>query len=128
MAHDGRRNQVLGILRHSRVALDDDQIAEAAQMNRVYVNVICRQLAADGLTLRSHGAAGKLVNLAIGEGLGGPVSLITHETAGQRPRRRSVDRLAERIRDLVTSFADCVSAFEASEAFPGPRSPAIGQP
>jgi hypothetical protein len=48
-AREGRRGQVLGILRQSGVALDDDQIAEAAQMNRVYVNVICRQLAAEGL-------------------------------------------------------------------------------
>jgi hypothetical protein len=120
MAHEeGRRNQVLGILRQSQVALDDDQIAQAAQMNRVYVNMICRQLAADGLTLRSHGTAGKLVNLAIGGGLGAPVPLITDEAARQRPRW-AAGRLAERVEELIASFADCVATFEASEAFPGP--------
>src|SRR6266516_7803682 len=121
MAHEeGRRNQVLGILRQSQVALDDDQIAQAAQMNRVYVNVICRQLAADGLTLRRHGAAGKLVNLAIGGDLGASVPLIAHQAARQRPRLRAADRLAERVEELIASFADCVAAFEAREAFPGP--------
>ena len=33
------------LIRQSPVPLDDDQIAQAAQMNRVYVNTICRQLA-----------------------------------------------------------------------------------
>jgi len=42
---DGRRDQVLMLIRQSPVPLDDDQIAQAAQMNRVYVNTICRQLA-----------------------------------------------------------------------------------
>ena len=36
--------------------LDDDQIAAAAGMNRVYVNQLCRQLAAEGLIVRQHGA------------------------------------------------------------------------
>lgn len=70
--------------------------------------------------MRSLGAAGKLVNRAIGEDLGASVSLITHEAARQRPRRHSADRLTERVEDLIASFAECVSAFEASEAFPGP--------
>lgn len=41
---------MLALILHSDAPLDDDQIAQAAQMNRVYVNVICRQLAEDGLT------------------------------------------------------------------------------
>jgi hypothetical protein len=41
----GRRDQVLRLVRQSHVPLDDDQAAQAAQMNRVYVNAICRQLA-----------------------------------------------------------------------------------
>ena len=56
---------MLKILRQSPVALDDDQVAQAAQMNRVYVNVICRQLAGDGLIVRSRGNEGKLVNVAV---------------------------------------------------------------
>ena len=31
---------MLRILRQSHAALDDDQIAEAVRMNRVYVNII----------------------------------------------------------------------------------------
>lgn len=40
MADEGRRGQMLRILRQSHAALDDDQIAEAVRMNRVYVNII----------------------------------------------------------------------------------------
>ena len=109
--------EVLGI---SRLALDDDQIARAAEMNRVYVNVICRQLAADGLIARSHGAGGKLLNVAVNGDLGTSVAPVADETAGLRPRRRAPGRLSERVEALVGSFADCVAAFEASEAFPGP--------
>jgi hypothetical protein len=58
--------QVLRIVRESRVPLDDDQIAQAAQMNRVYVNMICRQLAAEGVLIRWQRAAGKLVNAPAG--------------------------------------------------------------
>jgi hypothetical protein len=77
---------VLGILRRSRLALDDDQIAQAAQMNRVYVNVICRQLAADGLIARSQGAEGKLVNVAAASDLATSVAPLADETSGLRPR------------------------------------------
>ena len=119
MPRQGRRDQVLGILRRSRVALDDDQIAQAAEMNRVYVNVICRQLAADGLIARSQGAEGKLVNVAVAGDLGTSAASVADETAGPRARRRVAGRLAERVEVLIASFADCVAAFEASEAFPG---------
>jgi hypothetical protein len=120
MPRQGRRDQVLGILRRSRVALDDDQIAQAAEMNRVYVNVICRQLAADGLIARSQDAEGKLVNVAVAGDLGTSAASVADETAGPRARRRVAGRLAERIEALIASFADCVAKFEASEAFPGP--------
>lgn len=50
---------MLALIRHSDTPLDDDQIAQAAQMNRVHVNMICRQLAEDKLIVRSRSAAGK---------------------------------------------------------------------
>jgi hypothetical protein len=46
-----------------------------------------RQLAAEGLTLRSHCAAGKLVDLAIGGDSGAPVPPITPAALRRRPRR-----------------------------------------
>ncbi len=116
----GRRDQVLAILRRSRLALDDDQIAQAAEMNRVYVNVICRQLAADGLIARSRGAEGKLVNVAVRGDLGTLVAPVAVGTARLRTGRRVPGWLAERVDALVGSFPDCVVAFEASGAFPGP--------
>jgi len=63
MPREGRRSQVLGIIRQSHTALDDDQIAQAAKMNRVYVNVVCRQLASERLIVRAPGPEGKLVNM-----------------------------------------------------------------
>jgi hypothetical protein len=89
-------------------------------MNRVYVNVICRQLAADGLIARSHGAAGKLVNVAVAGDLGTSIVPAADETAALRRRRRVPGWLAERVEALIASFADCVAAFEANEALPGP--------
>jgi hypothetical protein len=123
--HEGRRGQVLRILRQSRVPLDDDQIAEAAHMNRVYVNVICRQLAADGLIIRDRGAGGKLANVAADpDGIANPALVADQFSAGVAPRRglrqRTANRQAERIQELIASFADCVAAFEARQAFPGP--------
>lgn len=62
---EGRRDHVLELIRQSRVPLDDDEIAEAAQMNRIYVNTICRRLAGNGLIVRIPGSRGKLVNAAL---------------------------------------------------------------
>jgi hypothetical protein len=62
--NESRKSEVLRILRRSHIPLDDDQIAQAAQMNRHYVNAIRRQLAADRVIIRSQGDAGKLVNMA----------------------------------------------------------------
>ena len=64
---DGGRSQMLEIIRQSHAALDDDQIAQAAKMNRVYVNVICWQLASDGLIVRAPGPkAGSSICPAVG--------------------------------------------------------------
>jgi hypothetical protein len=100
--------------------LDDDQIAQAAKMNRVYVNMICRQLTSDGLIVRTPGPEGKLVNMS---GDGGQASAVLLPTDSQRRThqpRRVAGRLAERVEELVGGFADCVTIFEANEAFTGP--------
>jgi hypothetical protein len=119
MAGNGRRSQVLEILRRSPEPLDDDQVAAAAQMNRVYVNHLCRQLAAEGLIVRQRGNGGKLVSV-VADGQPASAANPPLADARPRPRRQTAARWAERVEKLVTSFADCVAAFEASEAFPGP--------
>jgi hypothetical protein len=116
---------VLALIRHSDAPLDDDQIAQAAQMNRVYVNMICRQLAEDKLIVRRRSGAGKLVNSATSSS-----DLWAHENVTgeppeearpwRGPRRRAAERLTERIQQLTAEFAECVAVFEASQAFPGP--------
>ena len=116
---------MLRILRESRVPLDDDQIAQAAQMNRVYVNTLCRQLAMDGLIIRGPGADGKLVSVAVGRDQPASPGLVMDTspeggTPRPRPRRRSADWLPRRIQRLISGFARYVTAFEASQAFPGP--------
>jgi len=121
----GRRDQVLRIIRQSRVALDDDQIARAAQMNRVYVNTICWQLAKDNLIIRSHGDTGKLVNAAADRSESAPYQGRTGNSSDiprrrQRPSQRQAEQLAARIGKLTDGFADYVAAFEARQAFPGP--------
>lgn len=116
---------MLALIRHSDAPLDDDQIAQAAQMNRVYVNVICRQLAEDKLIVRSRSGAGKLVNSATGSSDIGRHEDATREPPEEfrpwlGPRRRAAERLTERIRQLTADFAEYVAVFEASQAFPGP--------
>jgi hypothetical protein len=119
MTGHGRRSQVLEILRHNPNPLDDDQVAAAAQMNRVYVNQLCRQLAAEGLIVRQRSGEGKLVNVVVDDQ---PASAATPLLARQqaRPRRPIAERRAERVEKLIANFAACVAAFEISEAFPGP--------
>jgi hypothetical protein len=121
----GRREQVLELIRQSDVPLDDDQIADAVQMNRVYVNTICRQLAENRLIVRSRSGAGKLVNVAADRSelaRPGQVPSGSPNEPDRRPdlRRRKTERLAERIQTLTSTFAECVAVFEASQAFPGP--------
>lgn len=110
---------MLRVLRESRTPMDDDQIASAARMNRVYVNVICRQLAEDRFIARAPGAAGKIVNQATDGGDDTSLTAVP-VAAVRRTRRKPSDRLAERTEELVSGFAGYVAAFEASEAFPGP--------
>jgi hypothetical protein len=116
----GRRAQVLNILQQSSTPLDDDQIAQAVQMNRVYVNAICRQLATAGLVIRRRGVDGKLVNVAVGGGPGSPPASEPDEPMSPGRSSGAVDTFDERFQDLISNFADYVSAFEASQAFPGP--------
>jgi hypothetical protein len=121
----GRRDQVLEFIRQSDVPLDDDQIADAVHMNRIYVNTICRQLAENRLIVRRRSGAGKLVNVAAGRSellRPGQVRSDSSDKPGRRlgPRRRTTERLAERVQTLTSTFAECVAAFEASQAFPGP--------
>lgn len=120
----GRREQVLGLIRQSHVPLDDDQIARAAQMNRVYVNAICLRLAEENLIIRGRGGAGKIVNSAV-NGESAPLENVLSGSFDMPTRRRrslqqATEELADRIKELTTGFAGYVAAFEARQAFPGP--------
>lgn len=113
------------LIRRSPVPLDDDQLARATQMNRVYVNAVCRQLAEDNLIIRGRGATGKIVNAANSrpephhatQASGSPSRV---PNAPREPRQRPAARLADRVDRLTAGFPDYVAAFEASQAFPGP--------
>jgi hypothetical protein len=121
MQSGGRRDQVLEILRRSPAPLDDDQVAAAAQMNRVYVNAVCRRLAAEGLIIRQPGPANKVVNMAAVGGdqvAGAAITAIVQPHP--RVRADKAELAAGRIRELVADFPMYVAAFEASAAFPGP--------
>jgi hypothetical protein len=111
---------VLGIIRYSHAALDDDRIAQAAKMNRVYVNMICRQLASDGLIVRTPGPEGKLVNMPADGGQASAAVPPADNQRRTRQLRRMAGRLAERVEELIVGFAEYVTKFEANEAFPGP--------
>jgi hypothetical protein len=119
---EGRRDQVLELIRQSRVPLDDDEIAEAAQMNRVYVNAICRRLAENRLIVRIPGSRGKLVNTALDRRDLTEAALSSVDSVGRLPRSRLREPpwLAGQIQQLTASFAECVTVFEANRAFPGP--------
>src|ERR1700678_1756399 len=96
----GRRDQVLALIRRSDVPLDDDQIALAAHMNRIYVNAICRQLAQDKLIVRARSGAGKIVNSASGSSDLARHGDVTRDASAepglrQDPRRRSAGWLTE---------------------------------
>lgn len=86
-----RRAQVLTVVRASRIPLDDDEIALRAQMNRHYVNAICRQLAAEQLITRERGAGGKLVNAAAD--LGQPIASVAAGTPRAVPAQPSRDQV-----------------------------------
>jgi hypothetical protein len=112
---------VLGIIRQSHAALDDDEIAQVAKMNRVYVNIICRQLASDGLIVRTPGPDGKLVNKSADGGQASPALIANRSQRRVRQSRGMAGRLAERVEELIGGFAEYVTIFEANEAFPGPN-------
>ncbi len=119
-----RRSQVLTALRHSRLPLNDDEIARAISMNRHYVNAICRQLAAERLITRERGIDKKLVNMIAGPGHA-ELSATLHNTERvspvmSRPWRRPSERSRGNIEQLVAGFADYVAFFEERQAFPGP--------
>ena len=121
---EGRRDQVLELIRQSREPLDDDEIAEAAQMNRIYVNTICRRLAQNGLIVRIPGSRGKLVNAALDQR---DLTRAEEEPSNPysparlpRSHLREPPWLTGQIQQLTASFADCVTVFEANRAFPGP--------
>ncbi len=122
---NSRREQVLTLIRESPVPLDDDQIARSAEMNRVNVNAICRQLAQDNLIVRDHNEAGKIVNTTAGRGDPSRDENV-HDSFPEVPRRihRSrqppAERLADRIEQLTAGFSENIAAFEARQAFPGP--------
>jgi hypothetical protein len=96
---------VLEILRRSPVPLDDDQVAAAAQMNRVYVNAVCRRLAAEGLITRQPGPASKVVNMAAvgGDEIVG-AAITTAFQPCPRVRTDRAEMAAGRIRELVADF------------------------
>lgn len=60
-----RRQQVIDLLSAGHPTFDDDEIAARLDMDRHYVNQVCRSLAADGLVERYVGRNGKLVNRRI---------------------------------------------------------------
>jgi len=58
------RDRVLSTLRHATSPLDDDELAQRAEVSpRQQVNQICRALVRDGLIARVSGPDGKIVNL-----------------------------------------------------------------
>lgn len=122
-----RRAQILEVLRRSAVPLDDDEIAAAANVNRHYVNTLCRRLAAAGKTTRSVGLSGKYVNsfAAVGVADAGSVtrprtSAIDIPVTSPRPVRRRDSLIRHNVEALVRNFAEHVARFEAANTFRGP--------
>jgi hypothetical protein len=66
--------RVLELLRITRKALDDDELARRLNVSpRQSINQVCRRLARDGMILRRDGADGKIVNeLVVREDVGAP--------------------------------------------------------
>jgi hypothetical protein len=91
-------------------------------MNRVYVNSLCRQLAADGLLIRRPGAQGKIVNVLVDANLVADAYVASRQPQDGAPKisQRVRGRQFERIESLITGFANWVAAFELTQAFPGP--------
>ena len=100
--------------------LDDDEIADRLQMNRHYVNAVCRGLALDGLVLRTVGAGGKLVNSRTGQPSMSTPSTFTLTPIHRRLTVTRADRAQSNVDALIDRFGECVSKFEQNAAFPGP--------
>lgn len=100
--------------------LDDDEIADRLQMNRHYVNAVCRGLALDGLVLRTVGAGGKLVNSRTGQPSVSTPSTFTLTPIHRRSTVTRADRAQSNVDALIDRFGECVSKFEQNAAFPGP--------
>lgn len=120
----GRQTQVLGLLRTTGLALDDDDICGRLDINRHYVNRLCRDLAAAGLVDRRKGSDGKYVNSALndrdvtGERIAPSAPPGASSARSQRIGRSK--RARQNVDQLVDRFGKCVDAFERSGAFPGP--------
>jgi hypothetical protein len=121
----GRVNQVLELLEQVGLALDDDDIADRLNMNRHYVNQVCRRLADSGTIHRHVGAAGKVVNSVAPRGPaeaahGGTEASFSADHLVGTPRLRRDVRARQNVEKVISTFSDCIAYFERSEAFPGP--------
>lgn len=119
----GRQAQVLGLLRATGLALDDDDIGDRLGINRHYVNRLCTDLAAAGLVDRRKGSDGKYVNSALSDldvtGERIAPSSPPGTSSARSPRIGRSQRARQNVDQLVGRFAQCVDAFERSNAFPG---------
>ena len=115
-----RRHQVIELLSIGRRTLDDDEIAARLDMNRHYVNQVCRKLAADGMVERSLGRDSKYVNRLSDSGAPTANADLPQPVHTTEPRRRRDVRERANIETLVADFDACISQFESSNAFPGP--------
>jgi hypothetical protein len=113
------KSRILDLLQGD-TGLDDDQIADRLQMNRHYVNSVCRGLALEGLVLRIVGADGKLVNSRTGKLAASIPASFSSNTSHRRPTAKGADRAKLNVKNLVERFSDCVLTFEENAAFPGP--------
>jgi hypothetical protein len=121
-----RRDEITLLLREVGGALDDDEIAARLGMNRHYVNQVCRQLAREGLTTRSEGSHGKVVNRWMVQRPRSDLPPPAPSPSGDRvggpaPRRlKRSERARSNVEGLVSGFPRFVGRFERSNAFPGP--------
>ena len=99
-----RRQQVIELLSIGRRTLDDDEIAARLDMNRHYVNQVCRKLAADGTVERFLGRDSKYVNRLVDTGAPTASADLLQPAHTTEPRRRRDVRERANIETLV---ADC---------------------
>jgi hypothetical protein len=122
-----RADEVLELLREVRLPLDDDDLGARLDINRHYVNAICRRLAEQGLVKRSTSPTGKFVTqIAIRDE---PASrdLMPSRTRsrgpGDRPRRRPrAERARTNVDQLIASFASAYPTSRRAAHSQGPAS------